>query len=1632
MSGAEFIAVTAVIASIIGIVDGISKVVDAAVDAEGLPKVFRRAASKLPTISRILDATRANLDKQDALEVEQSIKSTIDDCAENWQKLKGLFDKVVTNDKTPPLERYYKAVKTLGKGGKVETLMKEILESVQLLASFKILTSANGEELVKTNLDKDNLDKVIADVAGWESSVPDHIFEEGGYNMTVSGSGHAVAQGENFKQIVTKDNSRQIDNHGNYYENVNYQVKNLTIDDINQACLDFLRCPDSFIIKNQLKENKDQLLFKCISWILQDPNFINWNEGDVSLLWIKGGAGKGKTMMAIGLIDQVLSIDSSAVVVYFFCQNDNYELNTLEGILKGLILQLVNQQNTLTQFLRRRWDTTKQGFNGEVTWRKLWDILLEMLHYCKCASVYVIVDALDECQDDGMAEFLRLIVRTGLSPKIKWLVTSRPMDSAEQELLIGSDQDQVLVSLELNSGHISKAVATYISDKVAALDHLNTYGRELHQQIKNELTIKCEDTYLWVSLVCNKLERVHRNEALATIQELPSGLHPLYGRILDQLSLGDPAVVKGCIQLLQVMTLAYRPLNIAEVTSVSGICDDGVSIDKLVDRCASFIKIRGPADIEFIHKSARDYLHGEGGQSVFQGYGLYGHGSVALSCLSYLSEKLKMNIANLPRTDSTPGYMETKTLMTCTEYAATFWVQHLLADKESSLIKDTFGEDGLLLTFLRTWFLEWLECLSILGRLSVAVESLEELTDAIKLHNHLALLMFLQDAIRFLLRYFQTIKLWPLQVYSSAIIFSPQKSVIKKLNLHKTPQWLRSLPQVEDAWSPLIRTLTDFGSNSLIFSPNGKQIASVSYGSVQLWDIATADTETITPDTREICCAAFSPDGKQIALGSRDKTVKLWDIETGKYLKTFTGRSLVIFYVTFSADKKRLVLRPYVYDEAVQLWDIDFGGVEKLADSKKMVHCMAFSTSSKQITLGSFDATVTLLVINLGNRRPVPWGQPVAFSPDGKQIVSAYQGTLKLWDIMTGELLKTFEDDSTYTEAVTFSLNGKQIASGSDQSVKVWDTLTGTLKYTFRGHSDLVITVAFSPDGQQIASRSWDGTIKLWDVRISEDKGSVIPSKGTVILACSPDGKKFASGWIGCTFKLWDGTTGKLQREFVGHSDRVISLAFSPDNNQMISGSDDKTMRLWDATTGKTQTTFTGHSASVLCVAFSPNSDQVISGSGDNTIKLWNARNGKLERTFAGHSDRVYCVAFSPNSQQIASASADKTIKLWDVQTSKLRKTLAGGLDAVFSVAFSPDGKQLASGSNDNTIKLWDISKALKNSWQFTEQITAYFLFRSYQEILVNKCVADMKYSQYGRYLVTDIGPIDIGEFWTIHQWPTGNPSSTIVVYSNPSDTKGTTRTISLDRRQNTDTSSPPRDQSPPVTTNNIQTQTSPPTLITIQIPSPFAKEVTHPPSSSSHIFQISADFETEQPYQGDYYLKLSDTTNALILSNTSSQNTHNLFRFSHTNTHKNETQKTSTSTLQSALDNSLKIILKMVTSIIPADDTHEDASDGRVPFSSRHPFYQLLYERVDLDDSSISKDGKWTIPANFTSDENGRLVFTSPMGSSFNFYAGRTRNESYSIDNGWPYVYVGAVDWVPPNQLTRWTPILEKLVPVS
>ncbi|UNU23581.1 serine/threonine-protein kinase [Microcoleus vaginatus] len=273
----------------------------------------------------------------------------------------------------------------------------------------------------------------------------------------------------------------------------------------------------------------------------------------------------------------------------------------------------------------------------------------------------------------------------------------------------------------------------------------------------------------------------------------------------------------------------------------------------------------------------------------------------------------------------------------------------------------------------------------------------------------------------------------------------------------------------------------------------------------------------------------------------------------------------------------------------------------------------------------------------------------IALSPDGQTLVSASFGTIRIWNVRTGRLVRTLNSVHSKKSVKTLAVSPDSsilASGGDDNSVILWDLKTGRRTRTIAAHTAPVNAIAFSRDGQTLASGSDDKTVRLWNVR-----------------------------------------TGSRLRTLSGHAGGVNAIALSRDGKTLASGSEDKTLRLWNLGTGEVRRIITGHGGPVNAVALSPNGKIVASASTDKTIRLSNVQDGKRTRTFKGHSAWVRTIAFSPDSRTLISGGGD--IIVWDLKTGKERSTLSGHSQFVSSVAIGRDSKTFVSASPDRTIKIW-------------------------------------------------------------------------------------------------------------------------------------------------------------------------------------------------------------------------------------------------------------------------------------------------------------------------------------------------------
>src|ERR1039458_7435779 len=514
--------------------------------------------------------------------------------------------------------------------------------------------------------------------------------------------------------------------------------------------------------------------------------------------------------------------------------------------------------------------------------------------------------------------------------------------------------------------------------------------------------------------------------------------------------------------------------------------------------------------------------------------------------------------------------------------------------------------------------------------------------------------------------------------------------IIARAPAAKSPEILIQLGHVDDV-------------TSMTWSPDGKTLASGSGDhTVKLWDAGSGQLlRTLSGHAGHVWSVAWNPDGKTLASGSADHTVKLWEPGSGQLLRTLSGHAYSVMSVAWSPDSKTLASGSY--DHTVKLWDAGSGRLLRaLSLHSTEVVSVAWSPDGKTLASGNMDNTVKLweagsgqLLRNLSGHADSV--DAVAWSPDGKTLASgSYDHTVKLWEAGSGRLLRNLSGHTGPVLSVAWSPDRKTLASGSgDNTVKLWEAGSGQPLRTLAGHANIVTSVAWSPS-KTLASGSYDHTVKLWEAgsgQLLRNLSGHAPSVRSV--AWSPDGKMLASGGGGGMVELWEAGSGKMLRALGPDAGYVMSVTWSPDGKIMASGSGDHTVKLWDAGSGQLLRNLSGHADSVDAVAWSPDGKTLASGSYDDTVKLWEAGSGRLLRTLSGHAGHVWSVAWSPDRKTLASGSGDNTVKLWEAGSGQLLRNLSGHADSVDAVAWSPDGRILASGSGDHTVKLWEAQSGL-------------------------------------------------------------------------------------------------------------------------------------------------------------------------------------------------------------------------------------------------------------------------------------------------------------------------------------------------
>jgi WD40 repeat protein/serine/threonine protein kinase/Tfp pilus assembly protein PilF len=505
------------------------------------------------------------------------------------------------------------------------------------------------------------------------------------------------------------------------------------------------------------------------------------------------------------------------------------------------------------------------------------------------------------------------------------------------------------------------------------------------------------------------------------------------------------------------------------------------------------------------------------------------------------------------------------------------------------------------------------------------------------------------------------------------------------------------------------------GVISVATNPDGKLIASGGWdNTIKVWDAATG-TELMTFQGHEgpVCSVAFSPDSKHVISGSHDKTAKVWDTGSARETMTLSGHGSSVSSAVYSPDGQRIISSSQ--DGTIKVWD-SATGVELMTLSGYKegkgggADAVRYSPDGDRIVSagGSYgnikvwDAA-TGTEINAFEHGHEVW--TIALNPDGTRLVSGGEdGTIKVWDIANGKELMVLRGHREEVHSVAFSPDGKCIVSGSDDNtIRIWDASSGAELVILRGHESAVLDVVFSPDGQRIVSGGGDNTVKIWDGTNESENMTINTRYAVGDLAFSPDGKHLVSAGDNMV-TIWDVETGVELKTVHGYGVSPVWFGtLSSDGKDVLCCSrgwsrGKPTINVWDMTSGaKTIMTLRGHEKPIYYVSFSHDGKYIVTGSSDSIIKVWDGSTGTELMTLLGHKEPLNCAAFSPDGNQIATGGLDGIMKVWDISTGAELTTIqhADGIvhpnQGVWSAAFSRDGKRIVTGGSNDKVKVWDV-----------------------------------------------------------------------------------------------------------------------------------------------------------------------------------------------------------------------------------------------------------------------------------------------------------------------------------------------------
>ena len=469
----------------------------------------------------------------------------------------------------------------------------------------------------------------------------------------------------------------------------------------------------------------------------------------------------------------------------------------------------------------------------------------------------------------------------------------------------------------------------------------------------------------------------------------------------------------------------------------------------------------------------------------------------------------------------------------------------------------------------------------------------------------------------------------------------------------------------------------------LALSPDRKTLIVATYMGVWLYELSTMTPIDLWETERGMSCRLnFSPNGKWLAIGNFDETLKVWDVDRGKSITRIESSKIRfrsrLSQVIFSNDSQHIATSEPLIG-IVHLWHAETG--EQIAE---------------------FQADPDITVRWQGG---VP--RPLCFSDDGQLLAcptpADSEGTadfISVWHVETGEQIASLRGHTARVYALDFSPCGQYLAAGdvSGGTLREWDVTTGTQVRAFsypEKHRRMRLTPTYSQEGNLLAAGVHQFTIRVWNVENDEKLNTFVAHGDVHVLRFltekSPSGSRLKSALIFATereIKVWDTENSRVIASISREVHYPHLVAFLPDGQTLVSV-DSAGTTCWNIAEKRRQRSIARPNTEIRSVYISSTGSIRAIGSIENRFLVWDVDTDETVATFAGHQEFVRTFAFAPAGESFASGDAEGGLYVWDTQGKQT--ALVGHTRLIRSLAFDRDGKRLVSGSTDGTARVWNV-----------------------------------------------------------------------------------------------------------------------------------------------------------------------------------------------------------------------------------------------------------------------------------------------------------------------------------------------------